>query len=50
MSKFAKNHRPGQGTGYTPPMDSRVFNWLVIHSSAIIILASVLVYTIHRIG
>jgi hypothetical protein len=50
MSRLSKFHKPGQGVGYKPPMDSTIFNWLVTLSSAVIVLAGVLVYTIAHVG
>jgi hypothetical protein len=49
-SKFARYHAPGQGVGYTPPMDQRIFNWLVLNTTAIIILLGITGYTLSRIG
>lgn len=50
MCDFTQNHRPGEGAGYKPPMNPTVFNWLCINTAAIIIVASVLVYTLSHIG
>lgn len=50
MSRFARNHKPGQGIGYKPPMDSRIFNWLCVLTAALIVVASVLVYTVIHVG
>jgi hypothetical protein len=50
MSLFAKNHKPGQGLGYKPPMESGLFLTLCLQSAAIIILAAVVFSNLHAIA
>lgn len=50
MNLFTKFHKPGQGVGYKPPMDSTIFNWLVFNTAAIIVLTVVLICTVSHIG
>jgi hypothetical protein len=38
MSDFLKYHRPGQGMGHKPPMETRAFVMHCIEMAAIIVL------------
>lgn len=49
MKNFVRKNHPGQGHGYKPPMDPAIFRWLAFHTAAIVVLASVLVYTVARV-
>lgn len=50
MSFFAKNHKPGEGVGFKPPMDPTVFRWFCVAFVAIAVLAVIEVITLTSIS